>query len=513
MAHDDVRLRPPVAKTESGAVRGAWHEHVSADGGTSRFAVFRGMPFAAPPVGPLRFAAPQPVERWEGVRDATRFGPTPQRTSPYNPPRVPEPSIPGAETLSVNVTTPDPSPGAGLPVLVWIHGGGFIGGSPASPWYVGEAFARDGVVTATVSYRLGFEGFAWLADAGKGGVVNNRGVRDWLAALAWVQRNIAEFGGDPARVTIAGQSAGGAAVMRLLSMPSAQHLFSRALAISPPDASATQEATADATARIAAAVGAEPTAASAGRVDENVLFAARGVAEAPSEPGTRSIFGEPPLALAPCVDGDVCPHSVSAGVAAGVGADKPLLIGATAHEFSMSLLPQSEALDGVDPGPLLVGAGGSPELVREFLDHSRVTGDLDRGTAWLIGQAVTDMIFRAPVAHWSRLRSGAPGGTWTYDFRWESRSPDVVGAAHCVDIPFGMDVLAAEGVAEALGPEPPQALADAVHGDWLSMVRDGVVDAPQHGADRATILYNADGSRSVGIAYALEARIWDETNR
>jgi para-nitrobenzyl esterase len=424
---------------------------------------------------------------------------------------VPEPSIPGEETLNVNVTTPDPSAAARLPVLVWIHGGGFIGGSPASPWYVGEAFARDGVVTVTISYRLGFEGFAWLADAGRDGVVNNRGVRDWLAALEWVQRNISRFGGDPERVTIGGQSAGGAAVMRLLSMPSAQHLFTSVLAISPPDASSTQAATAAATRRIAAAVGAEPTAGSAGRIDEDRLFAARDFADEPRDPAApRRIFKEAPLALAPCVDGDVCEATVSDAIAAGVGEGKDVLLGATAHEFSMMLLPSADALAGLDPEPLLVGAGASSGLASDFVEHARATGELERGTAWVLGQAVTSVIFRAPVAHWSRLRASATGGTWVYDFRWESRSPDVVGAAHCVDIPFGMDMLSAEGVVAALGENAPQDLAHAVHADWLGLICDGAVNAPQAGAAHSTISYGNDATRTLGRAYDLESRIWDE---
>jgi para-nitrobenzyl esterase len=123
---------------------------------------------------------------------------------------------------------------------------------------------------------------------------------------------------------------------------------------------------------------------------------------------------------------------------------------------------------------------------------------------------VTSVIFRAPVAHWAGLRAGGPGDTWVYDFRWESRSPDVVGAAHCVDIPFGMDMLSAEGVTGALGTDPPQGLADAVHTDWLGLIRDRAVSAPHHGPARETIVYGADASRSIGRAYYLEARIWTE---
>src|SRR5690606_31563831 len=105
LEEETVTKTAPVVMTEAGAVRGAWLTHTSPDGRQSRHAIFRGIPFAAAPVGPLRFAAPQPARAWDGERDATRFGPTPQRESPYNPPRVPEPSIPGEETLTVNITT------------------------------------------------------------------------------------------------------------------------------------------------------------------------------------------------------------------------------------------------------------------------------------------------------------------------------------------------------------------------------------------------------------------------
>jgi para-nitrobenzyl esterase len=160
----------PVVRTAAGLVRG-----IQRDGS----AAFLGIPFAQPPVGDLRFAAPAPALSWEGIRDAVAYGATPQRGE-TGMTLIPEPSIPGEETLNVNVFTPDVD--GRLPVLVWIHGGGFVSGSTASPWYDGASFARDGVVLVTVSYRLGFDGFGDIE-----GAPSNRGVRDWLAALEWVQ--------------------------------------------------------------------------------------------------------------------------------------------------------------------------------------------------------------------------------------------------------------------------------------------------------------------------------------
>ena len=181
MTNDDADA--PEVDTAAGRVRGFWR-------GSS--AAFLGIPFAEPPVGDLRFAAPVPARPWSGVRDATQHGPTAQRTALSEITLIPEPSIPGESTLNVDVYTPSPSVGDALPVLVWVHGGGYVAGSPASPWYDGRSFNRDGVVTVCVSYRLGFDGFGWIE-----GAPSNRAVRDWLLALEWVQTNIAAFGGDP----------------------------------------------------------------------------------------------------------------------------------------------------------------------------------------------------------------------------------------------------------------------------------------------------------------------------
>ncbi|MET0853633.1 MAG: carboxylesterase family protein, partial [Microterricola sp.] len=226
---------PPIVQTSAGAVRGFWREAPDAAG--SRSAAFLGIPFAEPPIGEHRFAAPVPHRAWEGVRDAIEFGATPHREVQGEITLIPEPAFPGESTLNVNVFTPGPGEATALPVLVYIHGGGYVSGSPSSPWYDGAPFNRDGVVLVSVSYRLGFDGFGFIEDAPL-----NRGVLDWLLALEWVQENIAAFGGDPARVTIAGQSAGGGAVLTLLGMPSAQHLFHGVYSISGVPTSTTLDA-------------------------------------------------------------------------------------------------------------------------------------------------------------------------------------------------------------------------------------------------------------------------------
>jgi para-nitrobenzyl esterase len=205
-----------VALTAQGRLRGA------VDGPALRFL---GIPYAESPATSGRFGAPPAPGRWDGIREALRYG----ATSPQ-PDRgitlIPEPIITGDNELNLNVFTPDLGQ-ARLPVLVWIHGGGFFGGCNASPWYRGGPFARDGVVLVSINYRLGAEGFLEVP-----GAPANRAVRDWVRALEWVQENIAAFGGDPGRVTIAGQSAGGGACAALLGVPAAGGLFRAAACMS-----------------------------------------------------------------------------------------------------------------------------------------------------------------------------------------------------------------------------------------------------------------------------------------
>ncbi|KRC61778.1 carboxylesterase [Agromyces sp. Root81] len=450
--------------TTAGRVRGAWRGE---PGEASASAAFLGIPFAEAPVGELRFAAPVPKAPWEGVRDALEFGATAQRGDP-GVTLIPEPSVPGDSTLNVNVFTPAPTTDAALPVLVWIHGGGFFAGSPASLWYDGGRFNRDGVVTVTISYRLGFDGFGWISDA-----PSNRGVRDWLLALQWVQENIASFGGDPSRVTIAGQSAGGGAVLTLLGMESAHHLFQGVYAISGALADVTPERGEKLGREIAAAAGVEPTVAGFSSLTEERILELQKKA---TELGPESLGDmiEKGLALGPAIDGELLTRSTKESLAAGVGADKPLVIGATDDEFTMAFTMEAKKLRWIPKGMMLKKLGMPKATLKPYLAaNAEVAG---KGTAFIAGRFLTDRMFRTALIKIVALRGDAP--TWVYRFSWPSGTFGI--AEHCIDVPFFFDCLDSIKITELAGPNPPQHLADEVHGGAVSFITTGDPGWPRY---------------------------------
>ncbi|MGN8025252.1 carboxylesterase/lipase family protein [Microbacterium sp. 22242] len=448
----------PVVETSSGPVQGYWRGRPGEPGAS---AAFLGVPFAAAPTGDLRFAAPQDPEPWSEVRQATAYGPTAQRGDKGET-LIPEPSIPGDATLNVNVFTPGLA--GSLPVMVWIHGGGYVDGSPASPWYDGAAFSRDGVVTVTLSYRLGFDGFGLIDDA-----TPNRGVQDWIAGLEWVRRNVAAFGGDPDRVTIAGQSAGGGAVLTLLGLERAQHLFRAAMAFSPALADVGPHTAHERTGRLAELLGCAPTVEGFRSVPERRVMQKQPTAALRGATGLRALIDPLVTGLpwGPVVDGEVVPQPAIDAIRSGIGSGKPLLLGATDDEFTMAFDRAPKLLRFVPAGLALRLLTRDGALRRAYLRANRP--QRRRGTAALLGRFVTDTVFRALVVRTAEARAEAP--TWTYRFAWVS--PAKGWSCHCLDVPFWFDVLQEPHVPALTGPTPPQHLATEMHAAAVRFVCDG----------------------------------------
>jgi len=485
----------PVVRTTSGAVEGRRAGDTSA---------FLGVPFAAPPFGPRRFGVPEPVQPWDGVRRATSFGPTPCQKVPYEEFGIPEPIIAGEDVLNLNVFTPEPG-GAGLPVLVWIHGGGFVGGCSASPWYDGSRFARDGVVVVSVNYRLGIEGFLPLE-----GAPGNRGVLDWVAALEWVRDNIAGFGGDPARVTVAGQSAGATAVATLLAVPRAEGLFHRGICMSGIADAAADLAMASARAALVAEhLDVAPTREAFSR------FSVLDLVEAGEEVAPTSGYelatlidyfaGGESGVLRPLVDDELIPVRPLDAVRAGAGRDVALLVGTTTEEANLMARMVGPELDDEAVSEAIVTLGLPREHHDAYRAHVGTMAPVER-----LGRAITDCAFRLPMARLIDAHVGAGGATHGYEFRWRSPSLDgLVGAAHVLDVPFAFDVLDAPGVDVYAGADPPQALADDVHRAFVDFIVDGDPGwAPCTDGRRRRMAF-ADPSLVVADPVAVELELWD----
>ncbi len=433
-------------------------------------AVFRGVAYAEPPVGALRFAAPLPVRGWSGVRAAVSYGPTPPQPSLFGisgSARVPA----GDDWLSVNVWSPDPTPGARLPVLVWIPGGGYVIGASSLPEYDGGRLAAGGVVVVTLNYRLGLEGFGQID-----GAPANRGLLDQVAALQWVHDNIRAFGGDPDRVTVFGESAGGGSVAALLAMPRAAGLFRRAVAQSVPGTFFSPELAADIAAACAAELGVRPTAAELSTVHPSLLPAA-GQAVSAKIDRWKDRWGPiayRPIPFAPVVDGDVLPATPWEALANGAGRDVDLLIGHTRDEHRLFSL-----IDGVlgqvteeQAETALRALAPGPDGARRYREAFPAAGPEE-----LYELVNADWLFRMPTLHLAQAHAAGGGRTHVYELTWTAPGMGgALGACHGLDIPLVFGNLSSGQPAVLIG-EPPSAEAQAlsawIRAAWTAFAADG----------------------------------------
>lgn len=454
-----VRAVPtsPVVSTSAGPVQGSQRLEVQS---------FLGIPYAASPAGENRWRAPQPPRAWTRVRNATRFGPScwqavaPQGFGPWSQEYVVQGEV-AEDCLLLNVWRPAKAQRA--PVLFWIHGGGFNSGSGSIPIYDGAAFARRGIIVVTINYRVNVFGFLAhpeLGTATKGAESANFGLLDMIAALRWTRDNIARFGGDPGRVTIAGQSAGASAVHDLIASPLARGLFARAIAQSglPVGRPMTGLATAQQQGlKFALEKGASSLAAIR-RLSAETLQPSRGANA---------------VRFTPVIDGHVLPLAPDAAIEAGRSADIPVLAGFNADEGSSSATYPTS-----DPEP----------------ERNRWRANLDA---------------------WARLRAtGGRAPTYAYYFSHVSPGPQAGRwrAFHSSEIPYVFGTFSA---APARGyTDADLKLSETMARYWTNFVRQGDPNGPNlprwpaYKTDSPALITFGDAAVAQPIATPETLRIW-----
>jgi para-nitrobenzyl esterase len=453
----------------------------AAAGGVRRF---YSLPYAAPMTAERRFKVPQPVERWEGVRDAAIRGPrAPQPDLPASEldttPLMGAPGPDGPDYLTLNVFAPEQD-GPPCPVMVFIHGGSFVAGSKDAAVYDGSAFARDGVVCVTINYRLGIEGFLPIE-----GVPANLGLRDMIAALRWVQANIALFGGDPANVTLFGESGGAWCTAVLMTSPLAKGLFHRAICQSGHVLISREPRVMwRLLKRVAGRLRIKPNRAGFLSVSQEALLAAQTWAMAPSVffDQKDSERRDPSFGITrylPVHGDDVLPERTIDALAKGAGAEIDLLIGTTSEEANIFFVPGG-LRDKLNLFAVLFFMSKALPRPREALNAYGL-GRKGQKPGHVLTRALTDLMFRAMTRRTAELHQGK---SYVYEFDW--RSPALggqFGAAHAVELPFVFDTLAAaSGKNGLVGENPPQALADSIHALWIRFATDGTVPWPQFDA-------------------------------
>jgi para-nitrobenzyl esterase len=482
---------------------------------------FRGIPYAQPPIGPLRFAPPERLKAWSGTRSAERFGPAPmQPANPVNGRSAPDEC--GEDCLYLNVWTPGVDDQR-RPVMVWFHGGAFLFGAGSS--FDGAALARRGdVVVVTVNYRLGL--FGWLRGIDVCGEslpsTGNNGLYDQLAALEWVRDEIAAFGGDPSNVTVFGQSAGGNSIVAMLTMPRARGLFHKAIVQSGRANFQTPAAANDVTRAVLADLSLAPE--DAGQLRE--LPAAQLL-----EVQTRVAPRSGGVSFRPVADGSELPTAPYAEIAAGSAAGIPLLVGTNLEDrkFQRRLDP---TVDGLTDDALLARLGdgrrntdGVEDARFDPVDAVETyrTARVARGestTAEEVWFAMySDRVSRVPSMRLAELYARHTRNTYAYLFTWRSPAWEGrLGAGHCVELPFVFGV--SDDIPDARGFVTPsdevERLSHQMQDAWVAFARRGNPGTPAlpdwepyTAARRSTMLLDMT-CRAVDAPYETERRFWED---
>lgn len=425
---------------------------------------FKGVPYAHPPFGARRWQAPSSPPSWNDPLDVTRAGESPPqpvtRFTHYD----------GPDCLNLNIWCPEHKAYSKLrPVLVWIPGGGFIGGSNNDPVYDGTAFASGGLTVVSVNYRLGVDGFMYFP-----GIVPNRGLLDLLAALEWIEKNIHSFGGDPANVTLAGGSAGGGAITLLMAMSQSRGLFKNVILQSASLAFHTMDEAIQARTALARLLGIGDSIREFESISVSDLQAA--VGQLASNRHLRMQLGMSPRHLfpvRPVIDGEqIKTHPLSAASSRSWPLARPhrAIIGSSAEEMQAVYADQAVRKD-VDL-----------ERIEEFAalvmnDPSRASSlyPPSGGIADALSQLQSDYYYRYPARLIADKLVECGVETFQYESTWRSPQHEGrLGAAHGVDTPLFFGNLDAERAMSVLGDSPPRELSQRMHRSWVSFALDQV---------------------------------------
>ena len=452
--------------------------------------LFAGIPYAQAPVESLRFRPPQPLAKFSEPYPALKFSPA----APQIPSGGMTDSAPvrwSEDCLYLNISAPlavlEDGDAGGRAVMVWIHGGGYTSGQGAIPWYNGNRFAKNNdIVVVSINYRLGALGFVDLTHLGEEFATSNiNGTLDQIAALQWVQDNIAAFGGDPSRVTIAGESAGGFSVATLMACPSAEGLFQQAIPQSgachhtlPREAS--KKVTEHFLGELGLRSAVEIEAASA----DDILIAQRATSAYFAQgAGQVNSLGVAVSPFYPVHGNATLPDDPLTAARNGASSTVRVLTGSNKDETTLWSTGETsrEKLERTVAGYQAVEALAVYQRTRpEASSHD------------LLVALTTDHMFRIPAIRLAEARQEA-APTFMYQFNWRSRALNgVLAATHSLEIPFAFNNLDQAGVDFFLGPGPsPQGLADTMHKAWCDFIKTGEPGWPAYDSDtRATMFFD-----------------------
>jgi len=496
-------IRDRIVGTRSGRLEGAFEKNLYA---------FRGIPYAAPPIGELRWMPPRPVQPWQGVRPAKAYGAIAPQEAEVLPGLQTEDEPQSEDSLFLNVFTP------GLdnerrPVMVWIHGGAFSMGSGSTQMYTTGNLASNGnIVLVTINYRLGVLGFLNLNEVTHGGIpsTGNEGLLDQVAALKWVKANIAAFGGDPGNITIFGESAGAMSIGCLLNLPEARGLFQKAIMESPVGEMARPlDASLRITGEFLKVAGLTATDISGLRAlpVEKLLWA---------QQKTAIVMEQGAAPVVPVADGFVLPKMPMESLEAGMGSRVPTLIGSNLEEdkFFAMMNPENYRID----------EDGLRRMVSKYVAAQDVTRLINvyRGAKVRRGEPATpfevlsaintDLMFRKTALRIAEAQCRyAPGG-YNYLFAWKSPAAGgKLGACHVLEIGFVFGNY--NPSLNGSGPEADRLSAN-MQDAWVTFARTGnpgcksLGEWPRYGDGRSTMIFDRN-SRLEKAVYEQEREIWE----